>query len=154
MYWRVAVVDPDGNVGAFSKAKKFTLLARMQVQFTRPAAARRSAASSIVTVLNAKGKPVKGAAVRLARRRRQHRHAGGRTRRASCNFSVKPTRAGNLTATATKKLFKVGTGGRADLVVPAGCRADDGPAPRRGPHRHNGGGECPGDSGDEERDAR
>ena len=32
MYWRVAVVDPDGNVGAFSKAKKFTLLARMQVQ--------------------------------------------------------------------------------------------------------------------------
>ena len=34
MYWRVAVIDPDGNVGAFSKAKKFTLLARMQVQFT------------------------------------------------------------------------------------------------------------------------
>ena len=34
MYWRVAVIDPDGNVGAFSKAKKFRLLARMQVQFT------------------------------------------------------------------------------------------------------------------------
>ena len=34
MYWRVAVVDPDGNVGAFTKAKKFTLLARMQVQIS------------------------------------------------------------------------------------------------------------------------
>ena len=34
MYWRVAVIDPDGNTGAFSKAKKFTILARMQVQIT------------------------------------------------------------------------------------------------------------------------
>ena len=37
MYWRVAVIDPDGNIGAFSKAKKFTILARMQVQITRRA---------------------------------------------------------------------------------------------------------------------
>ncbi len=34
MYWRVAVIDPDGNTGAFTKAKKFTLLARLQVQLT------------------------------------------------------------------------------------------------------------------------
>ena len=46
MYWRVAVIDPDGNVGAFSKAKKFTLLARMQVQIGEPAAARAGAARS------------------------------------------------------------------------------------------------------------
>ncbi len=31
LYWRVAVIDPDSNTGAFSKAKKFTILARMQV---------------------------------------------------------------------------------------------------------------------------
>ena len=35
-------------------------------------------------------------------------------------FSVKPTKAGNLTATATKKLFKVGTAVVADLVDPRG----------------------------------
>ena len=35
--------------------------------------------------------------------------AAGRTGRASSTFSVKPTKTGNLTATATKKLFKVGT---------------------------------------------
>ena len=40
MYWRVAVIDPDGNVGAFSKAKKFTILARMQVQLAGQPAAR------------------------------------------------------------------------------------------------------------------
>ena len=34
MYWRVAVIDPDGNVGAFSKPKKFTLLARLAVQYS------------------------------------------------------------------------------------------------------------------------
>jgi hypothetical protein len=107
MYWRVAVVDPDGNIGAFSKPKKFTLLARMQVQLGgQPPHGQRGVVT--VTVLNAKGKPVKGAAVRL-------RGAGVNTpsRRSNAKgvvlFSVRPTRAGNLAATATKKLFKIGT---------------------------------------------
>ena len=47
MYWRVAVIDPDSNTGAFSKAKKFTLLARMQVQLgTSPRTARPASSSS------------------------------------------------------------------------------------------------------------
>ena len=107
MYWRVAVVDPDGNIGAFSKPKKFTLLARMQVQLGgQPPHGQRGVVT--VTVLNAKSKPVKGVSVRL-------RGAGVKTPVRKSNakgvvlFSVKPTRAGNLTATATKKLFKVAT---------------------------------------------
>ena len=73
MYWRVAVIDPDGNVGAFSKAKKFTLLARMQVQFTGQQAhgARQSSSSACSTP---RASRVKGAAVKLTRRRRQDRH--------------------------------------------------------------------------------
>ena len=107
MYWRVAVIDPDGNVGAYSKAMKFRLLSRMQIQFTGQQA-HGVRGVVIVSVLNALGKPVKGAAVRLT-------GAGVRTgskktnNKGIVNFSVKATRAGNLTATATKKLFKVAT---------------------------------------------
>ena len=107
MYWRVAVVDPDGNVGAFSKGKKFTLLARMQLQISgQPPHGQRAPVT--VTVLNAKNKPIKGVAVKLA-------GAGVKTKARRTNkkgvviFNVKPTRKGKLTATATKKLFKVGT---------------------------------------------
>ena len=46
MYWRVAVIDPDGNVGAFSKAKKFTLLGALAGAALRPAAARAVPAPS------------------------------------------------------------------------------------------------------------
>jgi hypothetical protein len=107
MYWRVAVVDPDGNVGAFSKAKKFTILARLQVQLSgQPPQGQRGTVS--VVVLNAKGKPVAKAAVKL-------QGAGVKTGTKKTNkkgvvtFSVKPTKAGNLSATVTKKLFKTGT---------------------------------------------
>ena len=108
MYWRVAVIDPDGNVGAFSKAKKFRILSRMQVQFTGQQGPGVQTVV-IVSVLNAQGKPVKGAAVRLTG---AGVHTGLRKTNAKgiVNFSVKATHAGNLTATATKKLFKVATG--------------------------------------------
>jgi hypothetical protein len=108
MYWRVAVIDPDNNTGAFSKAKKFTLLARMQVQVGNQPP-HGQAGVVVVTVLNAKGKPIKGAAVRL-------RGAGVKTgskrsnKKGVVTFAVKPTKVGNLTAIATKKLFKVGSG--------------------------------------------
>ena len=107
MYWRVAVVDPDGNVGAFSKAKKFTLLARMQVSIaSQPPHGQRG--PMVINVLNAKGKPIKGVAVKL-------RGAGVRTgthrtnKKGVVTFSIKPTKTANLTVTATKKLYKVGT---------------------------------------------
>jgi hypothetical protein len=107
MYWRVAVIDPDSNVGAFSKGKKFTLLARMQVQLDGVPGKGTSGVAN-VTVLNAKGKPIKGAAVKL-------QGAGIKTKTKRTNkkgvvtFAVKTTRAGNVVATVTKKLFKVGT---------------------------------------------
>ena len=107
LYWRVAVIDPDSNTGAFSKAKKFTILARMQVAITGTQG-KGAVAPVTVTVLNAKGKPLKGAAVKL-------QGAGVKTKakktnkKGVVNFTIKPTRAGNLVATATKKLFKVGT---------------------------------------------
>jgi hypothetical protein len=107
MYWRVAVIDPDGNTGAFSKAKKFTILARMQVQITG-VPVKGSGGVATVSVLNAKGKPIKGAAVKL-------QGAGVKTKTKKTNkkgvvdFTIKPKRLGNLTAIATKKLFKVGS---------------------------------------------
>jgi hypothetical protein len=106
MYWRVAAVDPEGNTGAFTKGKKFTLLARMQVQISGQPP-HGQLAPVTVTVLNVKGKPIKGAAVKLL-------GSGVKTKSRKTNkkgvviFNVKPTRAGNLTATVTKKLFKVG----------------------------------------------
>ena len=107
MYWRVAVVDPDSNTGAFSKGKKFTILARMQVQLAG-VPGKGGTGVAVVTVLNAKGKPIKGAAVKL-------QGAGIKTKAKKTNkkglvtFTVKPTRAGNVVATVTKKLFKVGS---------------------------------------------
>jgi len=107
MYWRVAVVDPDGNVGAFSKGKKFTLLARLQVNLSgQPPKGQAGVVTVVVT--NAKGKPVAAAAVKLA-------GAGVKTgahktnKKGVVTFSVKPTKAGNMTATVSKKLFKQGT---------------------------------------------
>ena len=107
MYWRVAVIDPDGNLGAFSKAKKFTLLARLQVQLSgQPPKGQRAVVT--VVVANVKGKPVAKAAVKL-------RGAGVSTgtrrtdKKGVVTFSVKPTQAGNLTAVVSKKLFKVAT---------------------------------------------
>jgi hypothetical protein len=108
MYWRVAVIDPDGNLGAFSKAKKFRLLSRMVVGFSGQGA-HGVPQVIVVTVQDAKGKPIKGASARLV-------GAGVRTgtkrtdKKGIATFTVKPTRAGNLTAIATKKLFKTGSG--------------------------------------------
>jgi hypothetical protein len=107
MYWRVAVVDPDGNIGAFSKAKKFTLLARMQVSLTGQQAHGVPAVVT-VTVLNAKGAPLKGAAVKL-RGVGVNTGAKRTSKKGIVTFSIKPTRIGNLTVTATKKLFKAGS---------------------------------------------
>ncbi len=107
MYWRVAVIDPDGNLGAFSKAKKFTILARLQVQLSGQPPKGQPGTVSVV-VLNAKGKPVPKAAVKL-------QGAGVKTgtkktdKKGVVTFAVKPTKAGNLSATVTKKLFKTGT---------------------------------------------
>ena len=82
MYWRVAVVDPDGNVGRLQQGQEVHA-AGAHAGADR-AASRRTAQRGVVviTVLNAKGKPIKGVAVKL-------RGAGvrtgrtGRTRRAS-----------------------------------------------------------------------
>ncbi|HET6174690.1 MAG TPA: hypothetical protein VFD90_18940 [Gaiellales bacterium] len=107
MYWRVAVVDPDNNTGAFSKAKKFTLLARLQVQIGNQPAHGQSGVVT-VTVTNAKGKPVKGASVKL---KGPGVKTGGKrsSKKGIVTFSIKPSNTGNLTAIVTKKLFKVGS---------------------------------------------
>ncbi len=122
MYWRVAVVDPDGNVGAFSKAKKFTLLARMQVHDRAASRRTGSAARWSSPSLNAKGKPIKGVAVKLARRRRQDGDAqdeqeGRRDVLDQADQDGQPHRHRDQEALQGRH------GGRADRVVPAGCRA-------------------------------
>ena len=105
--WSFDIVHPDGNVGAFSKATKFTILARMVATLSgTPPKGQRAVAS--VAVVDAKGKPVKGAAVKL-------RGAGVKTgahrtnKKGIATFSIKPTKAANLVVTVTKKLYKVAT---------------------------------------------
>ena len=107
MYWRVAVIDPDGNIGAFSKAKKFTTLARMAVTLSgTPPKGQRAVVT--ITVVDAKSKPVKKASVKL-------RGAGVKTgahktnKKGIATFSIKPTKAANLVVTVNKKLYKVAT---------------------------------------------
>jgi hypothetical protein len=107
MYWRVASIDPDGNIGAFSKPKKFTTLARMAVTLSgTPPKGQRAVVT--ITVVDAKSKPVKKASVKL-------RGAGVKTgahktnKKGIVTFSIKPTKAANLVVTVNKKLYKVAT---------------------------------------------
>ena len=109
MYWRVAVIDPDGNVGRLHQGQEVHDSSRAwQVQFSGQQA-HGVHTVVIVTVVNAKGKPSR--APPSSSRAPASRPATKKTnKKGIVDFTVKPTRAGNLTATATKKLFKVGTG--------------------------------------------
>ena len=108
MYWRVAVIDPDGNVGAFSKAKKFTTPRAHGGDALAARRRRASAAVVTITVVDAKGKPVKGLASSCAAPASKT-GAHKTNKKGIVTFSIKPTKAANLVVTANKKLYKVAT---------------------------------------------
>ena len=97
----------QADFGLLSKAKKFAILARLQVSISgQPPHGQ----AGVVTVgaTNAKGTPVKGAAVRLGGAEVEtgtHRT----NKKGVVTFTPRPTKLGNLAAMVTKKLFKTGS---------------------------------------------
>jgi hypothetical protein len=100
LYWRVAAVDADRNIGDFSPVQKIGLAARMRLALLRyPTRGRRSTVT--VKVVNAANRPVPGAAVRVTGpgirvRPRRTSRAG------TASFRLRPTRRGALVFRAVK----------------------------------------------------
>ena len=99
LYWRVASVDSDNNVGAYT-SKRISAGKPMSVKLF--GTVRRSATSTVrVRVRNGAGKALSGAKVRVA-------GAGARaqtkttSRSGTVTLRVRPTRAGKVTFTVTK----------------------------------------------------
>ncbi len=107
LYWRVAAIDAERNVGDYSPAQKIGLAARMRVVLHKyPIRGRRSVAA--VKVVDAANRPVRTVAVRVtgAGIKAQLR----RTNRAGvASFTVKLRRKGTLTFRAFKTGFNGAT---------------------------------------------
>jgi hypothetical protein len=108
LYWHVAGVDEDRNQGDWSQAQQIKLLPRLRVSVS--GAARHKHASTVrVTVMDAHGKRLSAASVRLT-------GAGIRPvgRKTDANglavFKVKPKKKGKLFVSATKSGFQAAYG--------------------------------------------
>jgi hypothetical protein len=107
LYWRVAAVDEERNVGAFTQIQQVRLAERMKLQVSnRPRRGRFSRV--VVTLKNAAGKPVRGATVRAAGAGVAGRAARtGRTGKAI--LRLRPTRRGTLVLRAIRAGFQPAT---------------------------------------------
>ena len=118
MYWRVAVDRPGRQHRRVLEGQEVHDPGAHAGADRRRARQGHAPASSTVTVLNAKGKPIKGAAVKL-------QGAGVKTKAKKTNkkgvvtFTIKPKRAGNLAATATEEALQGRLDGRPGRVEPA-----------------------------------
>jgi hypothetical protein len=104
LYWRVAGVDADGNVGDFSPAQQLSLLPRLKL--TVKGSLRKKRRSTIsITVKNASGNWMKGVKVSVV-------GAGVNARPRSTSmwgvarFTVRPTKRGRVLFTAKKSGFQ------------------------------------------------
>ena len=104
LYWRVAAIDPDGNVGGFSRPVKLTLLARM-ILTASGVPARKTRGPFTVTVTMPNGKPLKSAKVRIA-------GAGISSitritnKKGIATFSIKPLKKGAIGIRGTKNKYR------------------------------------------------
>jgi hypothetical protein len=104
LYWRVAGVDPDDNVGDFSPAQQLSLLPKMKMSLRGKLYKKRRRSVS-VTVKNASGSWMTGVKVRVV-------GAGIRaqTRKTSqwgvVRFTLRPTKRGRVLFTAKKAGFQ------------------------------------------------
>jgi hypothetical protein len=104
LYWRVAGVDGDGNVGDFSPAQPLSLLPRMKVTVKGSLRKRRRSSVS-VTIKNASGIWMPGVKIRVL-------GAGvkAQTRKTSrwgvASFRLRPTKRGRVLFTAKKSGFQ------------------------------------------------
>jgi hypothetical protein len=104
LYWRVAAVDEERNVGAFTQIQLIRLAERMRLSVgPRPRLGR--AARVVVTVRSASGTPVRGATVRAAGAGVARRAA--RTNRAGkAILQLRPTRKGTLVVRVIRAGFQ------------------------------------------------
>jgi hypothetical protein len=104
LYWRVAAIDPDGNVGGYSRPVKLTLLARMNLTAGGPPA-RKTRGLFTVTVTMPNGKPLKAAKVRIA-------GAGISSitritnKKGIATFTIKPLKKGSIGIRGTKNKYR------------------------------------------------
>jgi hypothetical protein len=107
LYWRVAAVDEERNVGAFTQIREIRLAERMSLRVgRRPTRGRFSRVT--VTLKSASGRPVRGATVRAAGAGVRGRAARtGRTGKAT--LRLRPTRRGTLVLRAIKAGFQPAT---------------------------------------------
>jgi len=104
LYWRVAGVDPDGNLGDYSPAQPLSMLPRMKLT-TKGSLRKRLRRTVTITVKNAGGRWIKGAKVRVT-------GAGvkAQTRSTSAlgvaRFTLRPTKRGRVLFTAKKSGFQ------------------------------------------------
>ncbi len=106
LYWRVAAIDPDNNLGAFTPAKPIVLAKRMDVKGDGTLAKGQSSVVTI-TVTDAKGQPIRKAEVRVT-------GAGATAKRKRTNgkgvvvMKVRVRKSGTVKFQASKAGFKVG----------------------------------------------
>jgi hypothetical protein len=107
LYWRVAAVDEERNVGAFTQIQLIRLAERMRVSVSRRPTRGRPA-RVIVSVRSAAGVPVRGATVRATGAGVSARVA--RTSRAGkATLRLRPSRKGTLVFKAVKAGFQPAT---------------------------------------------
>ena len=104
LYWRVAGVDADDNVGDFSPAQQLSLLPRLKLS-VKGSLRRRRRSTVSVTVKNASGSWMKGVKVRVS-------GAGVKARARSttiwgvARFTLRPTKRGRVLFTVNKPGFQ------------------------------------------------
>ena len=104
LYWRVAAVDEDRNVGAFTQIRPIRLAERMTLTVSpRPMRGRRGRV--VVTLRSASGGPVRGATVRASGAGVRQRVART-SRTGAAVLRLRPTRKGTLVVRAVKAGFQ------------------------------------------------
>lgn len=104
LYWRVAGVDGDGNVGDFSPAQQLSLLPKLKLSAKGNLRKRRRGSAS-VTVKNAQGNFMKGVSVHVV-------GAGVKAKTVKtdmwgiAHFELRPTKRGRILFTAKKAGFQ------------------------------------------------
>ena len=103
LYWRVATVEGGNNIGPFTTGR-FTLPKAISVNFS--GVAQRGVVRDVtVTLTDARGRPVRGARVRVTGR--GLRSAARRSSRAGAvTFRLRPSRKGVLTFTVTRRGYR------------------------------------------------
>ena len=104
LYWRVAGVDADNNVGDFSPAQPLSLLPKLKIS-VKGSLRKKRRGRVTVTVRNASGNWMRGAKVRVT-------GAGAKARPGSTNalgyvrFTLRPTKRGRVLFTARKSGYQ------------------------------------------------